>query len=44
LHAELAIRALQMALKERRWKAEGLVHHSDQGVQYASSDYTDILD
>jgi putative transposase len=44
LHAELAIRALQMALSERTWKAEELIHHSDQGVQYASSDYTQILD
>jgi putative transposase len=44
LHAELAIRALQMALSERNWKAEELIHHSDQGVQYASSDYTQILD
>lgn len=44
LHAELAIRALQMALSERSWKAEELIHHSDQGVQYASSDYTQILD
>jgi putative transposase len=44
LQAELAIRALQMALSERDWKAEELIHHSDQGVQYASSDYTQILD
>lgn len=44
LQAELAIRALQMALSERNWKAEELIHHSDQGVQYASSDYTQILD
>ena len=44
LEAELAIRALQMALKERNWKAEELIHHSDQGVQYAASDYTKILE
>ena len=44
LEAELAIRALQMALRRRDWKAEELVHHSDRGVQYASADYTDILD
>ena len=44
LQAELAIRALRMALSERSWKAEELIHHSDQGVQYASSDYTQILD
>ena len=44
LHAELAIRALRMALNARSWKAEGLIHHSDRGVQYASSDYTDLLE
>jgi putative transposase len=44
LQAELAIRALQMALRERKWKAEELIHHSDQGVQYAASDYTQILE
>jgi transposase InsO family protein len=44
LHAELAIGALQMALSRRSWKAEGLIHHSDQGVQYASSEYTEILE
>jgi putative transposase len=44
LHAELAIKALQMALAQRCWKAECLVHHSDQGIQYAASDYTDILE
>jgi putative transposase len=44
LQAELAIRALQMALNERNWKAEELIHHSDRGVQYASNDYTEILE
>ena len=31
-----------MALARRR-PAAGLVHHSDRGVQYAASDYTDLL-
>jgi putative transposase len=44
LQAELAIRALHMALSERNCKAEEPIHHTDQGVQYASSDYTQILD
>jgi putative transposase len=44
LQAELAIRALEMALSQRSWKAEGLIHHSDRGVQYASTDYTDLLE
>ena len=42
LSAELALGALRMALKGRRF-APGLVHHSDRGVQYASGDYTELL-
>jgi putative transposase len=42
LSAELALGALRMALKDRRF-APGLVHHSDRGVQYASGDYTELL-
>jgi putative transposase len=42
LEAELAIAALQMAF-DRRTPAPGLVHHSDRGIQYASKDYTDLL-
>ena len=44
LQAELAVRALEMALSQRSWRAEGLIHHTDRGVQYASTDYTDLLD
>lgn len=42
LEATLTIEALKMALV-RRQPAAGLVHHSDRGVQYAASDYTDLL-
>jgi transposase InsO family protein len=42
LSAELALGALRMALKGRRF-IPGLVHHSDRGVQYASGDYTQLL-
>jgi len=42
LEDDLAIAALKMALR-RRAPAEGLTHHSDRGVQYASNDYTDLL-
>ncbi len=38
----LSLTALQMAL-QRRPIAPGLVHHSDQGVQYASSEYITLL-
>lgn len=42
LDVELTLSALRMALRERK-PAAGLVHHSDRGVQYACSAYTDML-
>lgn len=42
LGAELALAALRMALATRQVEP-GLVHHSDQGVQYACTDYTALL-
>ena len=42
LENQLALAALKMALS-RRSVQPGLVHHSDRGSQYASSDYTDLL-
>lgn len=42
LEDTLTLAALRMAL-ERRRPAPGLVHHSDRGVQYASRDYTALL-
>jgi transposase InsO family protein len=42
LEDDLAIAALQMAFDQRKPK-EGLTHHSDRGVQYASHDYTGLL-
>jgi putative transposase len=41
--ASLATAALKMAIQARRPEPGTLVHHSDRGVQYACSDYTDIL-
>ncbi|MGH7965347.1 MAG: IS3 family transposase [Candidatus Binatia bacterium] len=38
----LSVRALRMALSRRRVRP-GLVHHSDRGVQYASTTYTELL-
>jgi transposase InsO family protein len=38
----LSLGALTMALAQRQI-SPGVVHHSDQGVQYASSDYTALL-
>ena len=42
LETALALEALQMALANRNVR-QGLVHHSDRGVQYASTAYTDLL-
>jgi putative transposase len=39
---ELTLQALRMVLVRRR-PASGLVHRSDRGVQYASHDYTQLL-
>jgi transposase InsO family protein len=41
----LTMNALEKALKDR-WtdSLQGLIHHSDQGVQYASKDYADCLE
>jgi len=43
---ELVITALKMAIKERRIinAHQTLIHHSDQGVQYCSHDYTSLLE
>jgi transposase InsO family protein len=39
---ELALSALQMALRSRQ-PPSGLMHHSDQGKQYASAQYVSLL-
>jgi putative transposase len=42
LHAQLAVRALVMAIQHRR-PPPGVLHHSDRGVQYASGEYRALL-
>ena len=42
LGAELTLGALRMALA-RRCPVAGLIHHSDQGVQYAAHEYVALL-
>ncbi len=41
---QLTLTVLAKAL-EQRWtpSLQGLIHHSDQGVQYASNQYVDLL-
>jgi len=42
LDAGLVLKALKMAVAKRR-PGPGVIHHSDQGIQYASSEYVDEL-
>lgn len=42
LDVRLPLAALQLALQTRTWQP-GLMHHSDQGVQYASLEYVAVL-
>ena len=42
LDALLTLEALRMAVTERQ-PGPGVIHHSDQGVQYASTEYTEEL-
>ncbi len=42
IDTQLTLAALQMALRTRTIHA-GLIHHSDQGVQYAATDYVAFL-
>lgn len=42
LSQELSLSALRMALARRSFDP-GLIHHSDQGVQYASKEYVNLL-
>jgi putative transposase len=42
MRSELVEDALEMAIARRR-PGEGLLHHSDRGVQYASEDYQHLL-
>ena len=42
INAQLAVKALKMAIDERKPDPGG-IHHSDQGVQYCSEDYIELL-
>lgn len=43
LSVEGTLRALKMAVKQRMYKSEALIHHSDRGIQYCSDDYQELL-
>lgn len=38
-----AIKALEMAITNSLYSLNGLIHHSDRGIQYCSGDYVDLL-
>jgi len=42
IETALCLEALQMAIADRH-PPEGIIHHSDRGVQYASHDYVEVL-
>ena len=42
LEAKWAVKALEMAIKQSP-KPNGIVHHSDRGIQYCSKEYTKLL-
>jgi transposase InsO family protein len=44
LRTDLALDALEMALWQRKGALDGLVHHSDRGVQYLSIRYSERLE
>ena len=43
LRTDLALDALEMAIRRRQAQLDGLVHHSDRGSQYLAIRYTDRL-
>jgi transposase InsO family protein len=43
LEAASTLKALEMAVKSRKYKDLPLIHHSDRGLQYCSKVYTDCL-
>jgi putative transposase len=43
MEASSTLKALKMALKNRKYKEQPLIHHSDRGLQYCSKIYTQCL-
>ena len=43
LHAEGAIMAFNMAVRNRKYSSLELIHHSDRGIQYCGYGYQNIL-
>jgi len=43
LNAQSSIKALKMAIRNRRHLTEKLIHHSDRGIQYCCAQYQRVL-
>jgi transposase InsO family protein len=43
MEASSTVKALKMAIKNRQYKDQHLIHHSDRGLQYCSKTYTQTL-
>lgn len=43
LETKASLKALKMAINNRMYKNEPLIHHSDRGIQYCSDDYQQTL-
>lgn len=43
LEVSASVKALQMAIKNRKYPKEQLIHHSDRGLQYCSTIYQETL-
>jgi len=43
MEASSTLKALKMAIKNRQYKEQPLIHHSDRGLQYCSKIYTKTL-
>jgi putative transposase len=43
MNTESSVRALKMAVKQRKNKKIPLIHHSDRGLQYCANDYQNVL-
>jgi transposase InsO family protein len=43
MNTESSVKALNMAIKQRKGKETPLIHHSDRGLQYCANDYQNTL-
>lgn len=44
MRTELCLDALKIALKNRKYKDQDLIHHSDRGIQYCNPMYTEFAE